>query len=86
MDGKQVSINDQVFDIIYGRGTVVDVDGFVVKFDGHFQRYTGDGWNTTWKRRTLYWSEPLVVAPHPDIQVANRVNEALVLIKKLIEG
>jgi hypothetical protein len=35
MDGKPVTLNSQVFDMIYGPGIVADVEGFVVQFDGH---------------------------------------------------
>lgn len=86
MDGKPIIPNNQVFDIIYGPGIVVDADDFIVKFDGHYQRYTGDGWNTTWKKRTLYWSEPLVIAPNPDIQKANQMKDVLLKVKAIIEA
>ena len=86
MDGKTIIPNSQVFDTIYGPGIVVDADQFVVKFDGHYQRYIEDGWNTTWKKRTLYWSEPLVIAPDPDIQKANKLKEALLKVKAILEG
>ena len=86
MDGKPVTLNSQVFDMIYGPGIVADVEGFVVQFDGHFQKYTGDGWNTTWKKRTLYWSEPLVIVPNADIQKANKVRDVLKQIQNMIES
>ncbi len=75
MDGKQFTVGDQVHDLLYGGGTVVAVNGTgpYVEFKNLSQQYTHSGVSMTWKRRMLYWFEPMVVGTTAD----GRLNAAI---------
>lgn len=70
LDGDDVNLGDQVFDIVYGTGEVVElkVEGrFRVRFAGNkFFVFDGNGVRADAKNRTLYWHDPVLVVPMKD--------------------
>ncbi len=68
LDGFDVKVGDSVYDIVFGFGEVVALhidsqDRFSVKFGSRrIQTYNEDGYGQ-FRRRTLYWHDPIVVIP-----------------------
>lgn len=68
MDGEVVKIGDRVFDLLYGSGTVnelLPVNRFRVTFPSklHGLVYDVNGVGVRYTRRTLFWYDPVFVAP-----------------------
>lgn len=70
MDGAVVLVGDQVHDVVYGVGTVVELldNRFVVSYASMRRRmtYNSSGIASTKSVRTLYWRDPVLVAPAKD--------------------
>lgn len=68
MDNKTIITGDNVYDINYGNGVVIKVAAgrVVVAFEQMQQFYDVFGKNISWGKRTLFWSEPIIIAPSPD--------------------
>ena len=67
LSGEQVVLNDRVFDIANGYGTVhsLSTKKFVVLFDnGRRIEFNADG--SLGGVRRIYWHDPIVVAPPRD--------------------
>lgn len=67
MDGDAVSVGDQVFDVVYGVGTVAELldNDIVVSYASMRRRmtYNSSGVLRMKSARTLYWRDPILVAP-----------------------
>lgn len=67
LGSEQVVLNDRVFDIANGYGTVhsISTKKFVVLFDnGRRIEFNGDG--SLGGTRRIYWHDPIVIAPPRD--------------------
>lgn len=69
LDGEFVDIGDSVFDIINGRGTVIEstTSTITVRFNNNRKMdFTPSGeYNKT---RRLFWHNPIVIAPDKDAE------------------
>jgi hypothetical protein len=69
LDGYEVALNDNVYDVVFGAGTVSRLleneDKFCVSFGPQLRYYDSRG-NTTFGVRTLYWRDPVTVIPHKE--------------------
>jgi hypothetical protein len=68
MDGAQVNVGDAVYDVILGTGTVTELtldNRIKVRFSGVGREgtFTSGGVSGRWNARTLYWRDPVLVAP-----------------------
>jgi len=67
MDGDAVHVGDQVYDLVYGVGTVAELldSRFVVSYASSSRRltYNGSGIKGTSSVRTTCWRDPVLVAP-----------------------
>lgn len=63
LDGDEVMINDPVYDILLGGGSVKSVTPVScrVQFDNRVVQYTGNG--MFGQRRRLYWRDPVFMLP-----------------------
>ena len=64
MDGAEVLTNSMVHDVARGEGVVVETDSdkIVVRFGRQQHSYNASGVGS-FGRRTLFWADPIVVAP-----------------------
>lgn len=78
MDGKNIQVADKLYDINYGGGEVVAVgETVVVQFAKVKQSYDLHGRSLQWKRKTLYWAEPLIIVPTPITALNQLINDAV---------
>ena len=68
LDGENVSLHDNTYDVVYGAGIVVQVlteARFRVYFAPSGKTITYDSLGTSYKLgvRTLYWKNPIVTIP-----------------------
>lgn len=68
MDGEAVKIGDEVYDILFGTGTVYELtvdNRLKVRFSGVGREgiYNTSGVSGRWNARTLYWRDPVLVPP-----------------------
>ena len=61
-DGGTLNLNDSVYDVAYGSGSVIEINDvlgtFRVNFAGRTFTYNLSGIGT-FPRKTLYWREPI---------------------------
>jgi len=79
MDGFDVMLNDRVFDMARGYGTVVEVrnDSFVVRFGNRLAAFSPAGVAARRSERTLYWHDPRVVVPAKNANDWDRQRQAI---------
>ncbi len=87
MDGYDVLVGDSVFDVTRGPGVVESVgdDRFVVAFRDLATTYTGTG-HGGFSRRTLYWADPVPVAPSKDAGVRDLAGKLWASIYQTLKG
>ena len=80
LDGHQISLGDNVFDVALGPGVVkllTDAGGVTVEFGrGRVGSYGPGGVARRFNNRTLYWHNPVVVAPDKGISQWNILRDA----------
>lgn len=61
-DGSELAINDSVYDVAYGSGHVIEINGLVgyfrVAFGPRSFTYNINGMGT-FTRKTLFWRDPI---------------------------
>lgn len=67
MDNEVVAVGDQVYDTAFGLGVVTEIRidrRFVVLFENHRRSvYAGSGYTRELAHRTLFWRNPILIAP-----------------------
>lgn len=84
LDGEEVLVNDRVYHLGFGHGTVasVDTDCFFIRLDSSgipMRIFNGGYWQG---RRMVYWHEPVLLAL-PKCASAGRVAQMRALAKTL---
>jgi hypothetical protein len=80
MDGYAVVLHDTVHDVLHGAGKVVELlptaGRFRVKFSSQPSpiTYSNDGYASRYSQRTLYWRNPVLVAPFKDDKGWNKIS------------
>lgn len=78
ISNENVSVNDKVYDIVYGYGQVVDTKfgDIVVRFNNGM-RITFDKTGSYGGVRRLYWHNPIVVEPTKDNKLWQTMRDCL---------
>jgi hypothetical protein len=87
MDGYPILRGDSVYDVAFGRGIVDRIENsgalFWVKFGNSLRSYDARGYGS-FKERSLYWQDPVIIIPHKNdntwaraVKIATAVNDAL---------
>jgi hypothetical protein len=89
MDGHDILVGDFVFDTVFNTG-VVDrvIEGekkFMVKFGNRIQTYDSKG-NGNFGIRTLYWRDPVIVAPGKDDDTWAKTTQCAKAINAILRG
>ena len=83
LDGDELNVNDNVYDVVYGDGTVKEAYAsyVVVKFVDREVTYNGNGNCTVFDKKTLFWHNPVLITPRKSylgMDVAASAAEAVI--------
>ena len=86
LDGETLNVGDSVTDVIYGTGTVVEAyeTYAVVRFADRDVTFNGNGINTMFNRRSLYWHNPILLHPQKqDVRMDVAASAANAVLQQL---
>jgi hypothetical protein len=87
LDGSPVNVNDSVYCTVLGPGTVMvagaSTVGVQFASSGQLTQYD-DGGIGPWRRRTLYWADPVVFIPQKDQNKWNQTKALLLALRDFL--